>query len=218
MAPLIWDEVGERFYQTGIDRGVLYLHDEFETVVPWNGLTEVSENSSSEVRSFYLDGVKYLQSFIPGEFEGKLKAFTYPEEFDSVNGISSPFVYGPGLDLYDQPAQSFSLSYRVKVGNDVDNELGYKIHILYNVIANSDGHVNRTADDSNVNPVEFSWTLSGTPSKLAGSRPTVHISLDSTKTDEDLMQTLEEVLYGTDISNPYLPTLQEIANAYADEL
>lgn len=217
MAPLVWDEVGERFYQTGIDRGVLYLHDEFATVVPWNGLTQVDEGSSSEVKSFYFDGVKYLQSFIPGDFEGKLTAFTYPEEFDSVNGVSSPFVYGPGLDLYDQPAQSFSLSYRVKIGNDVDSELGYKIHILYNVIANPDNRSHKTLDDQ-VDPVEFSWTLSGTPVELQGSRPTVHISIDSTKTSSDLMQLLEEVLYGTDISRPYLPTLQEIADAYADEL
>ena len=208
MAPLAWDEVGERFYQSGIDRGVLYLHD--GTVVPWNGLTGVDEDSSSEVKSFHLDGVKYLQNFIPGDFSGKLTAFTYPEEFDKVNGVSP---LAPGFDLYEQPAKSFNLSYRTKIGNDLTDELGYKIHILYNVFANSDGHSYETVQDE-VDPVEFSWNLSGTPSKLEGFRPTVHISIDSTKTPPEVMRLLEGELYGTETSEPRLLTIAEVAGYY----
>lgn len=209
MTPLVWDEVGERFYQTGVDRGVLYLHD--GTAVPWNGLTEVTEDTSSETKSFHLDGVKYLESLIPGDFSGKLKAFTYPEEFDVVNGMSS---FSPGFDLHDQPVKSFNLSYRTKIGNDLDSELGYKIHILYNVLANPESYAYKTSDDSGVQPIEFGWNLTGTPSKLQGFRPTVHISIDSTKTPPELLETLEDILYGTDVSEPSLPAIHELAGYF----
>lgn len=206
MATLVWDKVGERIYQTGIDRGVLYLHD--GTVAVWNGLTDVEESSVSELKSFYLDGVKYLENLLPGDFSGKLKAFTYPEEFDSVNGIASVAL---GLDYYDQPAKSFNLSYRTKIGNDIEGlEYGYKIHILYNVFANPDAYSFDAVKDSGVSPIEFGWTLTGTPPKIERFRPTVHISIDSTKTPPDSLETLENILYGTDSSAPYLPTIQEI--------
>ena len=98
MAVLKWDEIGERTYQVGIDRGVLYLHD--GRVAVWNGLVDVEESPSSELKSFFLDGVKYLENLSPGDFIGKLKAFTYPDEFDSVNGIAT---VAPGLSYHEQP-------------------------------------------------------------------------------------------------------------------
>lgn len=208
MAVLAWDEVGDRIYHVGIDRGVLYLHD--GTVAPWNGLTGVEEGSTSEVKSFYFEGVKYLENFIPGDFEGKLKALTYPEEFDKVNGISG---LAPGLDVYDQPASSFSLSYRTKIGNDVSPDHGYKIHILYNVIANPDA-VSFDTMESEAQPTEFGWSLSGTPIRLKGLRPTVHISIDSTKTPPEVMQILENQLYGTDSVGPSLPSISEVAGYF----
>ena len=146
MATLVWDQIGERIYQTGVDRGVLYLHD--GTVVPWNGLTSMDESSNSELKSFFLDGVKYLENLSPGDFLGKLKAFTYPDEFDQVNGIAP---VAPGLLYYEQPPKSFNLSYRTRVGNDIEGtEYGYKIHILYNVIANPDSVSRNTIQDSGV--------------------------------------------------------------------
>ena len=209
MTTLAWDEVGEKIYQVGIDRGVLYLND--GTVAPWNGLTGVEEDSSSEVKVFYLEGVKFLQNFIVGDFEAKLKAFTYPEEFDQVNGVSS---ISPGFDLYEQPVSSFSLSYRTKVGNDLSPDYGYKLHILYDVIANPDAVSYNTLDDSGVSPSEFGWSLTGTPQKLIGYRPTVHISIDSTQTPPEVMQLLEDQLYGTPTSEPRLPPMSEIAGYF----
>lgn len=209
MTALAWDEVGEKTYQTGIDQGVLYLND--GTVAPWNGLTGVEESSDSEVKPFYLEGTKFLQNFIPGDFEAKLKAFTYPEEFDRVNGISS---ISPGFDIYEQPVSSFSLSYRTKIGNDVSQDYGYKIHILYDVIANPDTVSYDTLDDSGVQPAEFGWSLTGTPQRLIGFRPTVHISIDSTQTPPEVVQLLEDQLYGTDTSDPRLPPMSEIAGYF----
>lgn len=215
MTALVWDDVGERVYQTGIDRGILFLND--GTAVAWNGLTSVEEDSTSEVKSYYLEGVKFLQNLIPGDFEGKITAFTYPEEFDEVNGLSS---ISPGLDIYDQPASSFNLVYRTKIGNDLSPDFGYKLHILYNVIANPDNVSYDTLDDSGVSPVEFGWSLSGTPTKLVGFRPTVHISIDSTQTPPDVFRVLEDILYGTETADPRLPSMSEIAGyfGYLQEL
>ena len=212
MATLVWDQVGERFYQAGVDHVVLYLHD--GTVTVWNGLVDVEESTSSELKSFHLDGVKYLEYLVPGDFSGKLTAFTYPDEFDSVNGIVNVGT-SPGFAFYDQPAKSFNLSYRTKIGNDLEGtEYGYKIHILYNVIANPDSNSFKTFSDSAVEPNEFSWVLSGTPPKFADFRPTVHISIDSTETPPDVLQILEAVLYGTNTSDPSLPSIVDVAEFF----
>jgi hypothetical protein len=209
MTALVWDQTGERFYQTGIDHGVLYLHD--GTVAVWNGLTGVEETTNSESKSFYLDGVKYLETVVPGDFSAKLRAFTYPDEFDSVNGIAD---VAPGLSYYDQPAKSFNLSYRTKVGNDLDSELAYKIHLLYNVIANPDGYSFATLKDSGAEPIEFSWALSGTPQRISKFRPTAHVSIDSKKTPASTLRIIENMLYGTHIVEPSLPSIQELSEYF----
>jgi hypothetical protein len=211
MTALVWDAIGERMFQTGVDRGVLYLQD--GTAVPWNGLTSVEETSSgSSLKSYYLDGVKYLDNILPGDFTGKLKCFTYPDEFDSVNGI---VTVSQGLQYYDQPAKSFNLSYRTKVGNDLDGlDHAYKIHILYNVVADPDTFAFPTLKKDSNSPVEFGWTITGTPPKLDKFRPTVHIAIDSEDTPPDLLKSLEDILYGTVDSNPSLPSIFEIADMF----
>jgi len=210
MTALVWDEVGERVFQSGVDRGVLYLKD--GTAVPWNGLIDVEESSNSELKSFYQDGVKFLGVVSPGEFQGKLKAYTYPDEFDEVNGIANPV---PGLSYYEQPPKSFNLSYRSMVGNDLEGtDFGYKIHILYNLIAIPEAHSFGTYDDSGTKPVEFSWNLTGTPPKLTQLRPTVHISIDSRTAPPDILTLLERTLYGTDTITPSLPPITEIGEYF----
>jgi hypothetical protein len=209
MTALVWDQVGERTYQSGVDRGVLYLHD--GTTAVWNGLIGIEEDTASELKSFYLDGVKYLENLLPGDFSAKLRAFTYPDEFDSVNGIAS---HSPeGLSYYNQPAKSFNLAYRTKIGDAIEAERGYKIHILYNVFADPDNFAFDTVDSS-VQVTEFAWSLSGTPPKIENFRPTVHISIDSLKTPPELLTLLENTLYGTEDSDPHLPTIQEIASFF----
>lgn len=210
MTALAWDKTSERTYQTGIDRGVLYLHD--GRAVPWNGLIGVEESSNSELKSFYLDGVKYLENLTPGDFLAKLKAFTYPDEFDDVNGIVTP---APGLSYHEQPPKSFNLSYRTKIGNDVDGtDHGYKIHILYNLLAVPDSKSYETLQGSDISAVEFSWALTGTPVRATGLRPTVHISVDSTKTPPDILRMLETILYGSDTEEPSLPPISEIGQIF----
>jgi hypothetical protein len=206
---LTWDNVGERFYRGGVDKGVLYLQDGRFSV--WNGLISVEESSNTESKSFFLDGVKYLENLTPADFVGKLKAFTYPDEFDEVVGIA---VVAPGLHVHEQPPKSFSLSYRVRIGNDVEGEeLGYQIHILYNIFANPDTVAYATRAE-NVEASEFGWLLSGVPDKISKLRPAVHISIDSRTTPPEILRLIEAKLYGTDTSSPSLPPLSEIGEYY----
>lgn len=206
MTVLEWDKVGERFYETGLDRGVLFTRDGL--AYAWNGLTNVSENSESEVKSYWMDGVKYLDRHIPGSYSAKLEAFTYPDVLDDLTGTAN---YVPGVYLHDQRAQIFHLSYRTGVGNDLSQELGYKLHIIYNVMAVPSGAAFDTIGE-NVDPGKFSWDLTGTPPAIFGARPTSHIHLDSRYIDPDLLAEIETTLYGTEESNPALPPIADLLN------
>jgi hypothetical protein len=205
LALLEWDKIGERYYETGIDHGVLYLKD--GRSVPWNGLRSVEEGSDTENSSFYLDGVKYLHRVTPGDFSGKLTAITYPDEFEEVVGTVE---VGPGMYYYNQAPKMFDLSYRTRIGNDVDGtDHGYKLHVLYNLIATADPATYSSLNEQ-VQPIEFGWTLNGTPPFVTGHRPTVHVCIDSRDADPAILSTIEGILYGSDISNPRLPPLDEL--------
>jgi hypothetical protein len=210
MATIVWDQIGERIYQSGVDRGVLYLHN--GPAVPWNGLISIEESESPELKSFYQDGVKYLDNLSTEDFIGKLTAFTYPDEFDEVNGVA---VVASGLSYHNQPAKSFNLAYRTRVGNDIEGiDFGYKIHILYNVIANPDNVVFSTIQGSEVGLISFGWTLTGTPPRIEKLRPTAHISIDSRKTPPDILTIVENKLYGTATSDPSLPSIEDISEYF----
>jgi len=202
---LVWDAVGEKTYQTGVDRGVLYLPD--GTAVPWNGLTNISETLSREVKSYYIDGIKYLDKHVPGSYAGKLSAFTYPDELEGVLGTEE---FAPGVYVHDQKASLFHLSYRTGMGNDIEGmDYGYRIHILYNVMAVPSDTSLSTLGEQVVAQV-FEWNLSGTPANMWGIRPTSHISLDSTRIDADLLEDIETSLYGSALVDPALPGLVDL--------
>lgn len=205
MTALVWDAVGDRTYQTGVDRGVLYLPDAAGVV--WNGLTSVEERPSHERKTVYLDSIKYLEHIIPSDFSAQLRAFTYPDEFDAVLGTLSD---GGGLGVHDQRTTKFGLSYRTLIGDDVfRTDRGYRIHLLYNLTAVPDSSLYSSLNAS-PSPIEFGWSLSGTPVVVPGYRPTVHISLDSTKMDPMLFAGFEARLYGTDEDPARLPTFPEV--------
>lgn len=210
MTTLVWDKPGERRYQSGVSRGVLYPQS--GPGVAWNGLTGVEESNDTELKAFHHEGTRYLQTLSPGEFSAKLKAFTYPEEFEEICGEAKP---SPGFSLHNQVSQSFHLSYRVHLGDDLAGpERGYKIHILYNLLADPETNSYATFTDSGVTPLEFAWTLTGTPPKLLGYRPTVHVSIDSTKTPPEILETLEKILYGTESSDPSLPLINDLVEIF----
>ena len=205
MTALVWDKVGDRRFETGIDRGVLYTRD--GVAVPWNGLTSVTENLSRDVKSYYIDGTKYLDHHVPGSYSAKLQAYTYPDELDSLLGIAE---FSPGVFLHDQRVKLFHLCYRTKVGNDLEGaDFAYKVHVVYNILAVPSDHTSSSLDDKlSVDP--FEWSLTGTPSSMFGIRPTSHLSLDSRRIDPDLLESLEAILYGTTDSAPFLPSLVDL--------
>lgn len=208
MTALAWDQVGERRYETGVDRGVLYPPN--SSAVPWNGLISVAETVTREVKPYYIDGIKFLEHHVPGSYSAKIVAFTYPDEMDELIGTQE-FV--PGVFVHDQRSpQLFNLCYRTKVGNDLEGiEYGYKIHILYNLLAVLNDTTLITIAES-VAPVTFEWTIYGTPSRMFGMRPTSHISLDSRRIDSEMLSTLEDKLYGSDNFNPSLPSVVNLLN------
>lgn len=211
MTELVWDKVGDRRFETGLDRGVLYLPN--GDAVPWNGLTQVTDNSKSSVKSYYMDGVKYLDKHIPGSFQAQIQAFTYPDELDELVGTSE---FSPGVFVHDQVGKPFSLSYRTLIGNDIDGtDHGYKIHILYNVLAiPSSVAFESLSTASKAN--EFAWELSGTPASMFGIRPTSHISIDSRRINPGILSSLENTFYGWESGDPQLPAIVDLLNALPD--
>lgn len=210
MATLQWDKAGEKLYEVGVDRGVLYLRD--GSVAVWNGLRSVDESYERETQSYYLDGVKYLQVQILGDFSARLMAYTYPDEFEKVNGSDE---VAQGMFYHNQPPKPFDLSYRTRIGNDLDGiDHGYKLHVLYNVMASPDQVAYRTLEEQ-IQATELSWTLTGTPPYIEGHRPTVHVTIDSTKADPDVLEQIESTLYGSEFVNPYLPPIDELTDLFA---
>jgi hypothetical protein len=192
MPVLVWDRPGARVYETGLDRGVLYLPD--GSAVPWNGLTAVIEKFDKTVTPVYYDGMKISDMVTLGDFAASMKAVTYPEEFSELEGVAP---LRPGVYAGDQPPQTFGLCYRTQIGDDIAGDVsGYKIHILYNVTATpaEKTYASYTSDPS---LVEFEWELTAIPEDVPGMRPTAHFILNSSELDPWLLEELEAMLYGS---------------------
>ena len=203
MTALVWDQSGDRLYETGVDRGVLYMPG--GPAVVWNGLVSVTETHSETVNSYFIDGVKYLDNVIPAPYSAKLQAYTYPDELDSLIGNVE---LAPGLTFHDhRRIYLFGLSYRTLLGNDQEGtDFAYKIHVIYNVMATeSDGVFNTLSDSAGGNA--FEWTLNAAPSQMAGVRPTSHITIDSRKISFPKLEFMSAALYGSESNDPTLPTL-----------
>jgi hypothetical protein len=209
---VVWDATGERFYETGVDRGVLYVGD--NPGVPWNGIVSVDENpSGGDANPFYLDGVKYLNRPRREEHEFTLEAFYSPLEFDVCDGWGA---YLTGVLVGQQRRQPFGLVYRTAIGNDVDGQLhGYKIHIIYNALAKPADNKHATENDQ-LTVTAISWSCTTTPVPIPGFMNSSHLVVDSTQVSPISLSSLEDILYGTDSSDPRLPTPIEISELFTD--
>lgn len=211
MAMLVWDKTGEHFYETGVDRGVLYVQESgaYPTGVAWNGLISVSESpSGAEANAVYADNIKYLSLMSAEEFGATIEAYTYPDEFMECDG-SATLV--EGVTVGQQSRKTFGMCYRTKLGNDVDlDEHGYKIHIIYGATASPSEKGYQTISDS-PEAITFSWEVSTVPVNVTGMKPTASLVIDSTKADPTKLQQLEKILYGGDDGDgPRLPLPDEI--------
>jgi hypothetical protein len=206
LSKLQWNEVGSRFFEAGVDRGVLYVDD--RPAVVWTGLISVNETTSGgEARPYYIDGVKYANTAASEEFEASITAYTYPDEFAACDGTAQTL---PGLFVTQQRRKSFGLTYRTMVGNDVDGvEHAYKIHIIYNALASPSQKPNATIN-SETEPTNFTWNVTTRPRSITGYKRTAHIVIDSRYTHPGALAAVEDVLYGADETTPSLPTFEEL--------
>jgi hypothetical protein len=216
MAPLTWDQVGERFYEVGVDHGVLYLPDAagvYNTGFAWNGLTTVTESpSGAEASPQYADNIKYLNLISAEEFGGTIEAFTYPEEFGQCDGTALP---SPGVAVGQQGRKMFGMSYRSRVGNDLDGtDHGYKLHLLYGLQAAPSEKAYATINDS-PEAIAFSWEVTSTPVPVTDYKPTSLIVVDSTTVDATDLTALEDLLYGKASVEAALPAPDAVLALFA---
>jgi len=206
MPRLTWDDVGTRFYQVGVDRGVLYMPS--VAGVPWSGLISVDENPiGGGARPYYIDGEKYLNLSAREEFGATITAYTYPDEFGECDGT---VTVRSGMLLAQQPRTSFGLSYRSLVGNDVEGaDHAYKIHLIYGALAAPTASSNKTIDSS-VAPWVFSWDITTKPAALTGYKLSSHVILDSRDLQAGHLAIIEDILYGNSTDAARLPTFDEL--------
>ena len=211
MTALVWDQVGERLYETGVDHGVLYIPDssgDYVDGVAWNGLTTVTESpSGAAANPQYADNIKYLNLISAEEFGATVEAFTYPDEFAQCDGTAMP---EPGVAIGQQNRKIFGLTYRTRVGNDLDGtDHGYKLHLIYGAQAAPSQKAYATINDSPA-ATAFSWDVTTTPVQVTGYKPAAMLSIDSTKVDEAALADLESVLFGSSGVEARLPLPDEV--------
>ena len=216
MTQLVWDQVGERFYETGVDHGVLYIPNGdgvYDNGVAWNGLTAVTESpSGAEASPQYADNIKYLNLVSAETFGATIEAFTYPKEFEACDGYAE---IAPGAVVGQQNRATFGFSYRTKVGNDLNGDLGYKIHLIYGALAAPSERAYATVNES-PEAMTMSWEITTTPVAVTGHRPTASITLDSRTIAQAKMTAIEDVLYGgSGATAPKLPLPAEIITLLA---
>jgi hypothetical protein len=215
MAKIEWDKTGERLYETGVEKGVLYQIDNtgaYPSGVAWNGLVNVNESpSGAESSAQYADDIKYLNLISAEEFGATIEAFTYPPEFAECDGSA---MIGEGVYIGQQARKTFGFSYQTKIGNDVDGtDHGYKIHLVYGCQASPSEKSYGTINDS-PEAITFSWEIKTTPVNVTGHKATALITIDSTKFTSQAaaakLQDLEDKLYGTTSAEAYLPLPDEV--------
>lgn len=202
MTRVTWGDAGQRFYEAGADRGVLYVGA--DAGVAWNGLTAVRESpSGGQPEPYYIDGYKYINLATAEEFEATIDALSSPAAFGVCDGTAS---IANGLFITQQRRQEFNLCYRTMLGNDIDGlEHAYKLHLVYNALAKPATRDNQTLSDS-PEPIGLSWGVTTAPPRITGYRPTAHMVVDSRTTPSELLAELEDLLYGTEFDPPTLPT------------
>ena len=217
MAKLVWDQTGERFYETGVRNGVLYVQESgiYPKGVAWNGLTAVTESpSGAEATPLYADDIKYLNLMSNEEFGGTIEAYTYPAEFAACNG---EVELAGGVSIGQQSRKTFGFCYRTVLGNDTENnDYGYKLHLIYGALASPSEKAFATINDS-PEAITFSWEFTTTPVNVEGMKPTACVTIDSKKCDSAKLAALEAILYGGESTEARLPLPDEIATLMATE-
>lgn len=217
MSKLKWDQIGERLYETGVDKVVLFPMEstgQYGTGIAWNGISAVNESpSGAEPTALYANNGKYLNLISNEDFAATIEAFTYPDEFEECDGSKE---IAPGVVIGQQKRKVFGLAYRTLLGNDVDgNDHGYKLHLVYGCLAAPSENNHSTVNDS-PEAGTMSWSVSTTPVEVADAKPTATVTIDSTKADKTKLKKLEDMLYGTEQAESKLPLPAEVITLMKD--
>ena len=198
MSRVKWDQTGERLYETGVDRGVLYVQEngKYQAGEPWNGLTAVNESpSGAEPTALYANNKKYLNLMSAEEYAATIEAYTYPNSFGKCDGTVDLVE---GVSIGQQKRSHFGLTYRTLIGNDTDGDShGYKIHLVYGCLA-APSEIDHSSVNDSPEAASFSWEVSTTPVEVTGYEPTATLVIDSTKVGSAKLAKIEEILYGKD--------------------
>ena len=222
MAEIVWDNIGERFYENGVDHCVLYpvANDgTYSDGVPWNGITNINENpSGADPNKKWADNMNWLTIYGAEEFGCTIEAYTYPDEWMECDGTAA-LKNGTGTGTISgvyvgqQPRRGFGLSYRTKIGNDtVGGDYGYKLHLVYGGRASTSSRNYETIND-NPDAIQFSWDVTTTPVVIAGMKPSAIITINSTDFTGDRvakLDALKAVLYGSGNATARLPLPDEL--------
>ena len=211
MAKLVFDELGKRFYETGVSNAVLYPQADdgsYPKGVAWNGITAANESpSGAESNDQYADNIVYLSLTGAEKFEGTIEAFSSPAEFDECDGMKE---LSKGLTVSQQTRKPFGFAYKSILGNDIKgNDYGYKLHIWYGCKAAPSERSHSTVNDS-PEPQNPSWSISSTPVAVPSAKPSSVLTFNSTTTPADKLKKIEDILYGTDEADARLPLPSEI--------
>ena len=214
MSKLVWDKVGERLFETGVDKAVLFVYKdgEYGNGVAWNGVTGVTKSpSGAEATALYADNIKYLNLMSTEELGLTIEAYMSPEEFDECDGSAS---IGTGVSIGQQMRSVFGFTYRTKIGNDTEgNDHGYKIHLVYGCLASPSERSYATVNDS-PEAMTLSWEVSTTPVEVPGFKPTASVEIDSTKCEASKLAAFEEILYGSESEASRLPMPEELITLF----
>lgn len=216
MAKLEWDKSGQRFYETGLSKGVLYLRNDesgkYDKGVAWNGLTSLTESpSGAELTDLWADDIKYASLRSAETFGGTIEAYTYPDEFGECDGTATP-QDNKGVVLGQQRRKTFGLSYVTKVGSDTDEDAGYKLHLVYGCSVSPSERAYASVNDS-PEAITFSWEFTTTPVECTGYKPVSSITIDSRTANKEGLAALEKKLYGDGAGAAELPTPDEVLTA-----
>ena len=208
---IVWDNTGERLYETGVKNCVLYpqVSGAYPKGVAWNGVASITESpSGAEASPLYADDIKYLNLMSNEELGLSVEAYTYPDEFAACDGSAE---ITKGVSIGQQKRNIFGLSYRTTLGNDTDsNDYGYKLHLVYGCLAAPSEKAYASINDS-PEAITFSWEITTTPVSVNGFKPTANITIDSTKIEPAKLTALETILYGSEETEARLPLPDEVA-------
>lgn len=210
MAKMIWDQIGEKIYETGVEQCAFFpmVDKAYGAGEPWNGLIGVTESpSGAEATALYANDAKYGELTSAEDFGGTIEAYTYPDGFAACNGEVEVVA---GFRIGQQPRVPFGMAYKNLIGNDTEGtKHGYNLVLVYGAKVAPSEKANTSVNES-PEAMTMSWEFSTTPVPVPGYAPAAKLSFNSTKVDAAKLAQLEEIIYGTAEVEPRLPLPEEV--------